>query len=173
MEKIRSGDLFVYKDEISYALQQRVTATNSIKSYTTGEFKEESLASLLQIAPALYGEIFGLTKSGLLAVADKFDCGSVHFFAKAILADDQLFETTVYRLIEKQLVRRVCCPNGDSVYFPTELYLLRCGLIDTFLDNTPPRIAKNSPNIGINPLIHSHLMQNMPLIVDLKNLTNS
>jgi hypothetical protein len=171
MEKIQSGNLFISKDEISCALQQRVTITNSIKSDTTGEFKEESLASLLQIAPALYGEIFGLTKSGLLAVADKFDCGGVSLFAKAILADDQLFESIMHQLIEKQLVRQVCCPNGESVYFPTELYLLRCGLIDPFLDDSPPRIAKNQSNSRIEPQNYSHLMQNMPIIIlDLKDL---
>jgi hypothetical protein len=42
--------------------------------------------------------------------------------------------------------------------------------IDIFLDNTPPRIAKNPPKIRIEPLVYPHLMQNMPiLIVDLKN----
>jgi hypothetical protein len=129
VEKIQVGSLYVYKDESSRELCLKCSCPGSIKTLgTTGECKEEALASLLQIAPALYGEIFGLAKSGLLAVVEKYDCGATTIFARAIIEDDQVFGEVMGELIRKGFVREEES-DGDSVYFPTESYLGGCGVL--------------------------------------------
>jgi hypothetical protein len=129
MDKIQSGNLYVYQDEISKKLQLEINADGMAIEGTTGDFKEETLASLLQIAPAMHGEIFGLTREGLIAATEKFDIGcGARAFAQSIVHDEVLFTKIMERLIEKGMVR-VCTDSSESVYFPTRLYLENCHLV--------------------------------------------
>jgi hypothetical protein len=129
MEKIQSGNVFIYKDAASRELQEKVTPTNEVSVLgTIGEFNQEVFASLLQIAPALYGEVFGLTRSGLKVVTEKFDIGGNGGFAEAIVRDDDLFMKIANQLIEKGIIRQEM--EQEAVYFPTKDYLKRCGLVE-------------------------------------------
>jgi hypothetical protein len=130
MDKIQSGNLYVYQDEISKKLQLEIdNACGIVIEGTTGDFKEEALASLLQIAPVMHGEVFGLTREGLIAATEKFDIGrGARAFAQSIVHDEVLFIQIMERLIEKGMVR-VYTDSSESVYFPTRLYLENCHLV--------------------------------------------
>lgn len=131
MNRTQSGHLFIFTDENSdYLESQLINPPGRVAVYgTVGEFKEETLASLLQIAPALYSRIFGLTYEGLRVVANKFDTGGTSAEAQAILADKELFGELMSSLVEQGLVRQEKSDEGTVVYFPTELYLQQCNLL--------------------------------------------
>ncbi len=129
MNKIKSGELFIYQDEISNELQQRIIPTKQVATLgTVGEYNQEALIALLQVAPALYGKVFGLTRSGLQIVANKFEMGGTTVFAKAIMTDNNLFQDLISALVQRGLVRQEEW-GKEIIYFPTETYLKSCSLI--------------------------------------------
>lgn len=131
MNKTQSGNLFIFTDENSDYLESQLTnPPGRIAVYgTVGEFNSAALASLLQIAPAFYSRIFGLTYEGLLVVANKFDTGATSAFAQAILGDKELFGELMSNLVKQGIVRQEKSDEGTAVYFPTELYLQQCNLL--------------------------------------------
>lgn len=130
MNKIQSGSSFIFTDEASKLLESQLIKPPEEVTVlgTVGEYKAETLASLFQIAPALYGRIYGLTQESLKFVANKFDTGGTSAFAKGILDDQELFEELIEALVEQELIRQEQF-ESEKVYFPTGNYLKHCQLL--------------------------------------------
>lgn len=131
MQKIATGTSFVYSDQECERMESLLTSRKEVKILgTTGDYKTECLMVFLQVAPAMYMKVLGISAEGWQVILDKYEIGrgSENEIARSILKDKVLFNELIGNLIKQDLVR---CELFDElhVYFPTETYLRCCDLL--------------------------------------------
>jgi hypothetical protein len=126
MQSRTTGRFTLFSDEKSLELQKIITPTGSVKvNNTAGDFVKECVLSYFQCFPALYKEVVGMTIETVLLSVETFDIpGPTKEYAKAAISDEYLNELVKCGFLRKEIYEDKC------IYFPTEIYLKNCGLID-------------------------------------------